>query len=112
VAGTTYRWNDLNSDGKFQQGEEGQVLSTFGGSITSIDPNVRQPYTDELTAGVDSQVGADIRLSAEFVYRREHDLLGLTDPGVPFGSFTPVSAVDPGPDGVAGTPVDAVITVF
>jgi Carboxypeptidase regulatory-like domain len=112
LAGTTYRWNDLNGDSKFQPGEEGQVLSTFGGSITSIDPNVRQPYTDEVTAGVDSQVGRDIRVSAEFVYRREHDLLALSNTGVPFGSFSPVSALDPGPDGVAGTADDAPITVF
>ena len=85
LATKTYRWNDANGDGIFQPGEENGLIGTTGGSITSIDPSVRQPYTDEVTAGVDSAVFRDIRLSAEFVYRRESDLIAITDVGSLFG---------------------------
>lgn len=112
LGGRTYRWNDLNGDLNFQEGEEGALLSTFGGSITSLDPDVRQPYTDEATLGVDSGILKEVRLSATFVYRRERDLLAITNPGVPFSSYTRVDALDPGDDGAAGTADDRIVPIF
>jgi len=112
LAGNTLRWNDLNRDRNFQEGEEGALLSSFGGSITSLDPDLRQPYTDELSLGIDSEVARDLRLSALFVYRRERDLLAITNTGVPFSAYSPVQALDIGEDGARGTSDDAVIQVF
>jgi hypothetical protein len=112
LGGRTYRWNDLNSDLNFQEGEEGALLSTFGGSITSLDPDLRQPYTDEVTFGVDTGIVSDVRVSAHVVYRWEHDLLAVTNVGVPFSSFTPVNALDPGEDAVAGSADDRVLQIF
>ena len=112
LGGATYRWSDRNGDFTYQEGEEGTLLSTFGGSITSLDPDLRQPYSDEATFGVESELFRDVRLSATFVYRREKELLGITNPGVPFSAYTPVEALDVGDDNIAGTADDAVITVF
>lgn len=112
LGGKTYSWNDPNGDGTFQEGEESQLLSSFGGSITSIDPEVRQPHSDEFTFGIDSEIGRKIRLSALFVYRRDSDLLAITNPGVPFSAYTKVRALDPGEDGLTGTGDDGIIEVF
>jgi hypothetical protein len=112
LASASYRWTDLNGDGRFQEGEQGALLSRSGGSITALDPDLRQPFTDEITAGIESGVLRDVRLSATVVFRQERDLIAQTNPGVPFSSYSPVQARDPGADGVTGTTDDALIEVF
>jgi len=112
LGGSTYRWNDLNGDLNFQEGEAGALLSSFGGSITSLDPDLQQPYTDEATAGVDTGIFGEIRVNATFVYRRERELLAITNTGVPFSAFTSANALDPGPDGRTGTADDSILQIF
>jgi len=112
LAGRTYRWQDLNGDGNFQEGEERELLSSFGGSITSLDPDLRQAYSDEWTVGFDSEIGKDMRLGALFIYRREGNLGAITNPGVPFSAYTRMQALDPGVDGITGTGDDTTIEVF
>jgi hypothetical protein len=111
-AGETYEWNDLNGDFNYQEGEEGDLVSSFGGSITSLDPDARQPYTDEFTVGLDSEIARDFGVGAVFIYRREKDLLAITNPGIPFSTYSRVQALDPGEDGVTGTGDDSKIEVF
>jgi carboxypeptidase family protein/TonB-dependent receptor-like protein len=108
----TYAWNDLNGDLHFQPNERGALLGRAGGLITSFDPNVKRPYTDELTVGIDHQLIPNLRLSVVGVWRRERDLTGNADIGVPFSAYTPVTRPDNGRDGVAGTADDTTITVY
>jgi hypothetical protein len=94
--GTVFDWNDLNGDGKFEPGEEGNKLSSFGGTITSIDPNFKQPYTDEIAAGVDFEALNRVRFSAQYIHRHAKDLGAVTNPGVPFDAgYIPTQALDP-----------------
>ncbi len=112
--GTGYSWNDANHDQHYQLGEEVDQLFVFGGSITSVDPHLAQPHTDEGSFGVEFEAPKQIRVSAMFVGRRGRDLIAVTEIGIPQDStgYTPVTAVDPGPDGTAGTSDDRQITVF
>jgi len=112
--GTGFAWNDANRNLHYEPGEEGQVLFTFGGSITSVDPNLKQPHTDEGSFGVEFEAPKQIRVSAMFVGRRGRDLIAVIETGVPQDSagYTPVTALDPGPDGTAGTSDDQRITVY
>ena len=112
--GTGFAWNDANRNLHYEPGEEGQVLFTFGGSITSVDPNLKQPHTDEGSFGVEFEAPKQIRVSAMFVGRRGRDLIAVVETGVPQDSagYTPVTALDPGPDGRAGTSDDQRITVY
>ena len=112
--GTGFGWNDANHNRHFEPGEEGPVLFTFGGSITSVDPNLKQPHTDEGSFGVEFEAPRQVRVSAMFIARRARDLIAVVETGVPQGlaGFTPVTALDPGPDGTAGTSDDQRITVF
>ena len=49
-------WNDANHDRHFHPGEEDRLLFTFGGtSITSVDPNLMQPHTDEVPSASSSR---------------------------------------------------------
>ncbi|MGH9346706.1 MAG: TonB-dependent receptor [Vicinamibacterales bacterium] len=102
-ASESYAWNDLNGDLIFQPGELGALLSRSGGSFTDMDPDLRQPHTDELSAGVDHELIPGLRLSANFTYRQERDLYAEQDVGVPASAYRLVSLADLGRDGRPGT---------
>jgi hypothetical protein len=114
LGGTGYAWNDRNGDLQFQQGEQDAVLFTFGGSsITTVDPELRRPRTDEVTAAVEFQLPYNMVLSVDGIRRWGRQLIATTEIGIPLsGGYTTTTAVDPGPDGNAGTGDDQRITVF
>lgn len=62
-----------------------------GSGILSIDDHLKQPYTQQVTAGVDQVLPAGFTLSAHYIYRRDRDLIedvdniGIYEP-VPFFS--------------------------
>jgi hypothetical protein len=96
LGGTGFDWVDKNHDGKFQPGEEGDKLFAFGGSITSIDPNLKQPLTDEFAAGVEFEAPYKIRVTGQYIHRHAKDLLAIVEIGVPFTTgYVPVTAIDP-----------------
>jgi carboxypeptidase family protein len=96
LGGSTFNWIDRNRDGLFQAGEEGTKVSSFGGSITTVDPALKQPYTDEVSAGVELEAPGRVRVSAMFIHRQARDLLAITQTAVPFDTgYVGVPAVDP-----------------
>ena len=96
LGGTTYNWIDRNGDRAFQVGEEGAKISSFGGSNTTVDSDLKQPYTDEFSAGVELEAPGRVRVSGMFVHRQARDLLAITETAVPFDTgYTQVSAIDP-----------------
>jgi len=108
---TTYGWNDLNGDLKFQPGEQTGAGVLTSGTTTSIDSNFSRPYTDEYSVGVDRELMANFKLSAVYTYRREKNLQASANPDNPYAT-TPTSAVDPGIDGVLGTGDDSTYNFF
>jgi hypothetical protein len=105
-------WNDLNGDSQFQAGEEGALVAVGGSNISTIDPSLKQPHTDELILGIDREVIRGMRLGFTATWRREGNIYGPINTGVPFSAYTPLSIVDPGPDGAPGTADDGSLTVF
>lgn len=108
---TTYTWNDINNDLKFQPGEQTGAGVLTSGTTTTIDPNFSRPYTDEFAIGVDRELMADFKLSAGFSYRRERNLQASANPDNPYATSL-TSAVDPGIDGVIGTSDDGTYNFF
>jgi hypothetical protein len=107
----TYQWQDLNGDLKFQNGEQSGAPVITSGTTTSISSNLKRPHTDEFSAALDRELMANFKFSAVFTYRREKDLQSSLNPDNPYAS-TPTTAVDPGPDGVAGTADDSTYQFF
>jgi hypothetical protein len=108
---TTYGWNDLNGDLKFQPGEQTGPGVLTSGTTTTIDPNFSRPYTDEYSFGVDHEVMPNTKLSVVYTYRREKNTQASLNPDSPY-STTLATAVDPGPDGVVGTADDGTYQYF
>ena len=101
---TEYAWTDRNGDRLWQAGEEGALQRSSAASpASSIDPNLRNSYTDELSAWLEREL------------RRHRCARGLRlEDGprrLPPGQRQPAPlrverarhGADPGPDGRAGT---------
>jgi len=96
LGASAYNWVDRNNDHVFQPGEENGKLYSFGGSITSVDPNLKQPYADEVAAGIEFEAPGRVRVTGQYIHRQAHDLVAITEVGVPFDTgYTPATAVDP-----------------
>jgi outer membrane receptor protein involved in Fe transport len=106
-------WNDTNGDTIFQDNEVGELLSQTGGNTNRVDPDLKQPKTDEFIVGVENELPYQSRLSVNFAYRKKTDLVALVNTGAPDDvAWVSVEALDTGRDGVAGTADDATINVF
>jgi hypothetical protein len=113
-----FAWNDANGDLIFQAGEQtGTPTTSLPGFATlqflgrtSLD--IERPYRNEFTVGVDHELAPNLRLSASWIQRQEHDNLTDIEIGIPFDYYDPVQRPDPGRDGISGTGDDGVITVY
>ncbi len=112
LGGQVFRWHDLDRDGQAQPREITQRLEVFGGPYSGVDRGLARPFTDEVSVGVDEDVGAGFRASIRFFRRDDHRLIALRNVGVPSSSYTPVSVLDPGNDGIPGTADDQFLTLY
>jgi len=104
-----YNWNDINGDRVFQEGEQTTLITRFGGvANASIDPNLKDPYTDEASAFVERALMSDLGIRVGYVWKKDNEGWQQENVNRPFSAYNiPVTLVDPGPDGVAGTSDDA-----
>jgi len=71
---TEYAWTDRNGDRLWQRGEEGSIRTQFGGTANVLlDPNLRNSYTDELSAWVERELGGQVGVRAGFVWKMDRD---------------------------------------
>jgi len=112
---TDYVWNDLNNDRIYQPGEEGVFQTSVGGvANASIDPNLRNSYTDETSFFVERAIITDLGVRAGFVWKKDNDGWQQINANRPFSAYDiPTTVADPGPDGVYGNGDDgAAIAAF
>ncbi|MGA3023591.1 MAG: hypothetical protein ABSF98_02355 [Bryobacteraceae bacterium] len=112
LSGSEYQWIDRNGDGRFQLGEEGPLLMRFGGLYSSIAPSLRRPYADEFHAGADYELARRTFVRLHLFRRDDKQRLAAMDIGVPASAYTPVTILDPGPDGIPGTADGRALTVY
>ena len=100
--GTVYRWLDVNNDKVLQTPEIGPLIALVGpGSVngqTSIDPNLRRPYSDAFVVGIETRRSDSLLMRFVATFRRDKDLLANVNVGVPLSSYTLGHIQDPGGD--------------
>jgi hypothetical protein len=100
----------LNGDRVFQDNERGGAAPTqkFGGTTnTSIDPNLENSYTDEMSFFVERAVLTDLGVRVGYVYKKDHNGWQQMDDGRPYSAYNiPITIMEPGPDGLIGTTAD------
>jgi hypothetical protein len=111
-----YQWLDnktcagcIPGDKIYQPGEEGAIqASALAGTIT-VDPNIKQPYSNQATAFVEQQLTEGVGARVGFVYLGVTNQIGTFQPLRPISAYTvPFNVTDAGPDGVTGTADDVV----
>jgi hypothetical protein len=112
LSGDEYRWVDANQDGQFFYDEATTLLRRFGGAVSTIDPNLKAPHDDEFFASAEWKLAGGFFVRARAFRRTERNRIAAMNTGVPFSAYQPVTLVDPGPDGRAGTADDRTLTVY
>lgn len=103
-----WKWSDLDGDGVWQGGEEFDRQEVRGGeALGAIDPGLKLPYVNELTARVEREAARDLFVATGIVWRGERQHGARQRAFWPFEAFSvPVPLRDPGPDGAYGTDDD------
>jgi hypothetical protein len=87
----------------------------FGGAQltpTEVDPDLKNSYTDEYTVGAEQEIAGDVRAHVTIVRKQQKNTFGRYDRLRRMASYTPVQALDPGPDGLIRSADDRTITVW
>ena len=95
--GYKYYWTDLNHDHDVQPDEVlfNQPLGYYGAidpaSLPSppnqVQPGLRTPTTDEVTAGIDHQLNGDLAVSVTLAYRNTSNLLSQVPIGASLSTY-------------------------
>jgi hypothetical protein len=128
-----YAWNNVQGDWGFHPGaltwNGTNYVGAAGGDLGAPlgAPTIANPYgpltfnsslvrpsRNEVTAGIDREVMPNTLLSATFIHRREHNQQSTADANINLWPqmYTPVTLIEPGPDGLPGTADDHPITVY
>jgi hypothetical protein len=90
-------------DGQFNVSEVGTFVSSAGGSFNTIDPNLEQEYTDDLSFFVERELIANLGIRAGYVKKIGKNNWQSVQTGRSYAGYSDArSFVDPGPDGIAG----------
>jgi Carboxypeptidase regulatory-like domain len=109
-----YTWVDTSGDLLWQPGEERGLLETRGGiAPQELAADLADPFTDEATLFFERQIASNLAVRTGFVYRGTEGPFTSRNVLNPFSAFNiPVTAADPGPDGLTGTGDDGVFNLF
>jgi hypothetical protein len=112
---TVYRWRDQDGNNDYTPGEVNlgtsvtapDFLSVTGASNNILNPDLEQPVTHEVSAGLEREVMALFSAKVLYVYKRQNGLYESSNVLRPYGAFNiPITRRDPGPDGAPGTADD------
>jgi hypothetical protein len=114
LAGRMLDFGNPNSLGGslYQATEPARLLLRFGGPYSSISSSLQQPYSDEFELGAEYALAPRSFARVHLFRRDDKDRIAAINTGVPPRAFTPVSILDPGPDGIAGNFDDQKLTVY
>jgi Carboxypeptidase regulatory-like domain len=93
-----YKWSDLNGDGVPQQNEyltPANFLGSVGGIVTTVDPHLKRPYSDQVNAGYERQILGDLRIGVSYYYRTTKQQISRINAAIPASAYFPISVTDP-----------------
>lgn len=117
---TTYRFRDLNNNGRYDAGEVNldpnglDFLSTTSTANQLQAPDLELAHTHEVTASIERELTAATSLRGLYVYRRISSAFASINVLRPYEAFNiPLTRRDPGADGVIGTGDDGpMVTLY
>ena len=102
-----FAWTDPNGDRTWQPGEQGRLLARVGGTALTLDPGLKNTFTNELASWLDHELLPNLSVRTGLVWRGQRQLRQTINTAQPYSAFSlPVQVRDPGPDGRAGSDDD------
>jgi hypothetical protein len=117
----TYAWKgDLNHNGIVDPAELGNLKNQFVAKSNSIDPNLRDPKTDEIMFAYQREVANNVSFGVDWIQRWfkdqtiDQDCFGIAGcANVAATAYAPTRVVtDPGPDNIVNTGDDRKLTFY
>lgn len=108
-------WSDPNGNRKYDVGEINLATcpAFSGGSFVDYAPGVKWPYSDEVTAGIETQLPGAVRVGAMFYYRTNRDQIGQKNTLQPASEYTKYTITIPnGPGGTLASPKPQTVEVY
>jgi len=96
LSGQTYKWNGATVNGIPDPAEflaPANFLGSFGGIATRIDPGLKDPYADEVSAGWEQQIYNDLRIGVAYYYRTYKNLIAQRNAAIPPTDYTPITDI-------------------
>jgi len=107
-----HTWTDTNGNLYGDADELGPAISYAGGN-ENVDPDLKQPYADEIMIGFEKELFSNFALTVNATWREEKDLIEDVDGSIDDPSaWSPMEVPDPGPDQLFGTADDKTLTVY
>jgi outer membrane receptor protein involved in Fe transport len=71
----TYKFNNLEGDGLYHGPQDltGNVISSVGGTTTTVDPNMKKPYADEYDVSFEKQFWGESSLRLAYVRKQTNN---------------------------------------
>ena len=109
-----YSWfGDANGNGIVDAGEFNPTpKSVFSPTANSIDPNLKDPRTDEILFSFQREMATNISFSASWIQRWFNDQTIDEDIGIPASAYVPAQFTDFGPDNLRNTADDRTLTFY
>ena len=108
---SVHPWFDLDADLFADPFEIFAPVAVIAGGGSSVDPDLKQPYTDEITIGYERELFNDFSLTVNATYREDNDLIEDIS-NTPDELYLPTDVTDPGADQEFGTTDDKTLTLF
>ena len=97
-----YTWRDLNTNGRWDPGEQqGSPTSVSGGTASTIyDPDIRNTFAHQAMVFLEHEAAPNLGVRTGFVWNGRRQLTGSMNINRPVSAYTvPVTIRDVGPDG-------------
>jgi outer membrane receptor protein involved in Fe transport len=92
----TYTFLDQNRNGIYDGKQElGSLISSRGGSSTTIDPNLKQPFGDEFSASIEHQFWGESSARAVYVHKVSRNIFGVVNVARLGNINVPVTVANP-----------------
>lgn len=114
-ATATFDWIDRNSDRLFQFDEFGQnrAVTGVGGVSATIDPNVKDPYTDSMSVWLERELANNLGLRGGYTFRMDRQNSEAVELNRVYNLYSLARTfADPGVDGIAGNADDGPAITF
>jgi hypothetical protein len=97
LGGEGYKWTDTNGDGIPQSSEflsPPNLLFSFEGIATRIDPNLKHPYSDQVSVGYEQQVYKDLHVGLTYYHRSNKNQVGQLNAAIKPADYAPITALN------------------